>query len=114
MTDKQDVGIRAETRAAGFLRTKGFKILERNVRTPYGEIDLICRDGKTMVFVEVRYRYSTNFGQPEDTILGKKLNTMKQSAEWYIENHKISNDYRLDIVGITGNPPDLTHIQDAS
>jgi putative endonuclease len=114
MTGKQDTGARAESCADAFLRTLGFQILDKNVRTPYGEIDLVCRENKTLVFVEVRYRASVTFGQPEDTVLGRKMTRMRQSAEWYVSQHRINSDYRLDVIGITGEPAKITHIIDAS
>ncbi len=113
MTIAQDTGARAETRAAAFLRTQGFAILKQNIRTPYGEIDLLCQDGTTLVFVEVRYRRTPQFGEPEETTVGRKMQRMRQSAEWYVSQQKVEGDYRLDVIGMVGNPPRYTHIRDA-
>jgi putative endonuclease len=108
----QERGKHGEDLAAAFLLAHGFRILARNARTPFGEIDLVCRDGQTVVFVEVRYRASTAFGQPEETVLGRKLDRMRQSAEWYVTAHKLQGAYRLDVIGIAGKPPRPTHLQD--
>lgn len=108
----QERGKRGEDFATDFLRKKGFKIVERNVRTPFGEIDIVCRDGKTTVLVEVKYRASTAFGEPEEVVLGKKLERMRRAAEWYVTQYKLRGAYRLDVVGITGTPPRCTHLVD--
>ncbi|MDP2789784.1 MAG: YraN family protein [bacterium] len=108
----QERGKRGEDFAASFLLKNGFRIVERNVRTPFGEIDLVCNDATTTVFVEVKYRASTAFGQPEEVVVGKKLMRMRHAAEWYVTQHKLQGAYRLDVVGITGDPPRCTHLVD--
>lgn len=113
MSRTQATGARAEASAADYLRTKGFRVLKQNVRTPYGEIDLLCQDGSTLVFVEVRYRRSTQFGEPEETTVGRKMQRMRQSAEWYVSQQKVEGDYRIDVIGMAGDPPAFTHIHDA-
>jgi putative endonuclease len=105
-------GKRGEDFAADFLRQRNYRIVERNVRTPHGEIDLVCGDGGTTVFVEVKYRASTAFGAPEEVVLGKKLHRMQGAAEWYVTQHKLQGAYRLDVIGITGDPPRCTHLVD--
>lgn len=108
----QEQGKRGEDLAADFLLKSGFRIVERNVRTPHGEIDLVCEDGSTLAFVEVKYRSSTAFGEPEEVVLGKKLRLMRDAAEWYVTARARSGAYRLDVVGITGDPPTCTHLID--
>ncbi len=108
----QERGQRGEDLAANFLRKENFRIVERNVRTPHGEIDLVCQDSATMVFVEVKYRGSTAFGQPEEVVVGRKLQRMQRAAEWYVTQHKLMGAYRLDVIGITGEPPRCTHLVD--
>ena len=108
----QERGKRGEDFAADFLRQQGFRIVERNVRSPHGEIDLVCQDGTTTVFVEVKLRASTAFGAPEEVVVGKKLERMRGAAEWYVTNHRLTGAYRIDVVGITGNPPRCTHLVD--
>jgi putative endonuclease len=110
----QEQGKRGEDLAAAFLRQRNFRIVARNVRTPHGEIDLVCEDGTTVVFVEVKYRASTTFGEPEEVVLGKKLRRMRDAAEWYVTQHALPGAYRVDVVGITGNPPRCTHLEDVS
>jgi len=107
-------GKRGEDLAADFLRTKGYTLIARNVRSPFGEIDLICRDGKTTVFVEVKYRTAPNFGHPEEAIPGNKLERLEKSVEWYVTKNKLAGDYRLDVVSIEGESPQVVHLQDVS
>ena len=66
-------GQHAEDLAAAFLQHHGLELLERNYRCRFGEIDLIARDGKTLVFVEVRMRSSASFGGEDVT--GLKIRT---------------------------------------
>ncbi len=107
-------GKHGEDLAAGFLRKQGFRILARNVRTPYGEIDLICHDGHLTMFVEVKYRSNKRFGDPEDAVVGKKHDRLSQSVEWYVTERHVQGDYRLDVVTVHEAKPwkVLHHIQD--
>jgi putative endonuclease len=69
-----------------------------------GEIDLIMQDLNTLVFVEVRYRKSTVYGSPLETITQSKQNKIRLTAESYLSKHKLNNiDCRFDIVGLSGN-----------
>ena len=108
----QERGKRGEDLAANFLRGKNFRVVERNVRTPYGEIDVVCQDAAATVFVEVKLRTSTAFGAPEEVVVGKKLERMRRAAEWYVTQRKLQGAYRLDVVGITDDPPRCTHLVD--
>jgi putative endonuclease len=107
-------GARGENLAAAFLRQQGYRILKRNVRTPFGEIDIICREGAMLVFVEVKSRSSKQFGNPEDAVVGKKLERLKKSIEFYVTRQKWNGDYRLDIVTVekTKNNEECTLIRD--
>jgi putative endonuclease len=91
-------GARGENLAADFLRQLGFRILKRNVRTPFGEIDIICRKGAMLIFVEVKSRSSKQFGNPEDAVVGKKLERLTKSIEYYVTEYNWKGDYRLDVV----------------
>ena len=108
----QERGKRGEDFAADYLHKHGFRIVERNVRSPFGEIDLVCKDAATTVFVEVKYRASTAFGNPEEVVVGKKLERMRRAAEWYVTLHKLQGAYRIDVIGITGDPPRCAHLVD--
>ena len=76
--------------------------IESNFYTRYGEIDLIFTDEeeKTLVFVEVRYRKNSEFGEPLETIDGKKLEKIMISSQIYIKNIKWKQNVRYDVIGI--------------
>ncbi len=61
------------------------RVVERNFRCPIGEIDLVCRDGDQVVFVEVRSRRSCRYGRPEESISGRKRKRLVRLARWYLK-----------------------------
>ena len=77
-------GARAETLAAEFLMRKGLAIVARNFRTRFGEIDLIARDGRMLVFVEVRMRRSGAFGGAIESITAQKRARLVAAANGYL------------------------------
>lgn len=77
----------AEQLAATFLQQKGLKLVEKNFRCAYGEIDLIMRDGKTLVFIEVRLRRNSQFGGAAMSITPSKQQKLKRTAERYLQIH---------------------------
>lgn len=83
--EKKDKGDRGEERAAAFLEAQGYRILERNYRCPLGEVDLIARDGATVVFVEVKTRASCRFGTPEAAVGPRKQKRMTAVALFYLQ-----------------------------
>jgi len=84
-------GDRAEDLALKYLQSKGFTVAERNFHCRYGEIDLIMRDRDYIVFVEVRYRASSNFGGALESIDQFKQAKLRRAAEFYLVKRK-SND----------------------
>ena len=83
--EKQTKGARGEESAAEFLRVQGYRILERNYRCPLGEVDIIARDGNTIVFVEVKTRTSERFGSPQAAIGPQKQKRMTAIALYYLK-----------------------------
>jgi len=83
--ERKDKGDRGEDRAATFLRQEGYRILERNYRCPLGEMDIIARDGKTIVFIEVKTRSSDRFGSPQAAIGPQKQRRMTAIALCYLK-----------------------------
>ena len=100
-SEKIKLGKWGEDQAANFLMGKGGKILEKNVRTPYGEIDLIAEFNGDLVFVEVKTRSSSIYGNPEEAVTAGKLSHMIDSAESYLQEHpEISADWQIDVVAV--------------
>jgi len=98
------IGSWGERLAAEHLIANGLELLERNYRSPYGEIDLIARQDNIVVFVEVKTRSSDAFGWPESALTKRKREHLLQAALYYLQQHpEISDDWRVDIIAIRGN-----------
>lgn len=110
MAEHNDVGKIGEDLAAGYLEKEGYKIIERNYRTRWAEIDLVAEKtagffGKpTLVFVEVRTKIGENFGSPEDTINRAKLQRVLRNAKTYEAFSKWQGPCRIDAVCIVLKP----------
>jgi len=105
-----------EAAAAKFLRKRRMKILARNVRTPVGEIDIIAREGNTLVFVEVKTRRSGLFGLPQEAVGPTKQRQLRRAAQWYLgDGHGKGLQPRFDVVAVRvgENGPEIEHIPDA-
>lgn len=97
-------GEAAENRALRFLQERGCVLVARNWHCPFGEIDLIVRQGKTLLFVEVKYRKNAAFGGAAYSIGAGKLAKMRRSAELYLQQSgQTAAECRLDAVLIEGN-----------
>ena len=96
------LGQEGEDRAAKFLTKQGYKILERNYRTPSGEIDLIALHKDHVVFVEVKTRTSDAYGAPELAVNPQKQHRMVKAALGYIKYKKLHQvPCRFDVVAIS-------------
>ncbi len=93
-----------EQAACDFLKRAGFKILERNFRKGYGEIDIIGIDKDTLVFIEVKTRTGKQFGEPEESITPFKIRSLIKTSQFYkILNSKTPDLLRIDAVIVTIN-----------
>ncbi len=121
--ERQRIGRAAEDLAAGRLSSAGWEILARNARTRHGELDIVARDGDTLVFVEVKAgRAGSHFG-PERPILAidrrKQQRIRRLAAAWISEHRDLPpySEIRCDAVGVTydreGNLLDVEHIRAA-
>lgn len=105
-------GARYEALAARHLESKGYRILERNFTAKLGELDLIARDGETLVFVEVRQRSSLGFGSAAETLGRAKLRRLVRAAQLYAQARGLEDsEMRFDVVAFDGDA--LEHIEDA-
>ncbi len=103
MTHNRRIGQWGETVALAYLEGKGCRVVGRNVRTPYGEIDLVAEQDGVTVFVEVKTRTSDTFGDPEASVNARKQAHMLASAEYYAQQHEIDH-WQIDVIAITGRP----------
>ncbi len=95
-------GKNAEDLAAAFLQQQGLELLERNYRCRFGEIDLIARDGKTLVFVEVRMRTSASFGGAAASITAAKRGKLTRAARHYLAGTARTPACRFDALHVSG------------
>lgn len=108
-----DLGRECEEKAAAYLRSRGYNILERGWSTPMGEIDIIALDGDTLVFVEVRARSSAAYGTPAETVGRAKRGRIIKTALAYVKAKGLRPEsLRFDFIGFTaGEGPE--HIENA-
>ncbi|MGH8744538.1 MAG: YraN family protein [Burkholderiales bacterium] len=96
-------GVAAEKHAATFLQMQGLKLVETNYRCRFGEIDLIMRDGNTLVFAEVRLRKNPDFGGAAASITGQKQSRLVKAARHYLSSLKTLPNCRFDAVLLSGD-----------
>ncbi len=99
---RRQLGDAGEDLAAAALKKQGYKILERNYVTSLGEIDLIARQGKTLVFIEVKTRKNERFGAPQEAVNPAKQNKFRRLADYYLKQKRLGQEVllRFDVVGI--------------
>ena len=117
MSEKIKLGQHGERIAARYLRLRLYRVLARNYRTPFGEIDLVCRRSGVLVFVEVKTRTSQHFGNPETAITMQKMSHLIKAAECYRRREQCHGQpWRIDVLAIdvTANSrPAITHFENA-
>lgn len=99
-TKNLETGHLGEEIGREFLRKKGYKIIDQNYKTKFGEIDLIVRDKKTLVFVEVRTKIGDDLGSPEDSLNREKIKKLIKNAAVYVSRKDYQKSYRIDAVCI--------------
>ena len=102
------LGEHGEDRAATYLLSQHYQLLERNIRLGTREIDIIAKDPVTLeiVFVEVKTRSSEQYGSPSVAVTRKKLNSLRQVAREYVRTHHKRTDFRFDIITVLPNAID--------
>ncbi len=104
MRTTAEIGNYGERVAASFLRRHGYKVLTRNFKLIGGEIDLVCRHGDVLVFVEVRTRAGETFGRPAESIDARKEEALRFAARRYLELLRVEDvTYRFDAVEVRLN-----------
>lgn len=100
---KKRAGREGEELARRFFESKGYKIIAHNYRTKLGEIDLICEKGRSLVFVEVRCRAGSDFGEPEESVRRDKIDRIRQTALHFLSEKGIyDKEIRFDLFCIKG------------
>ena len=112
----RDTGIGGESLAAGYLMSKGLRILARNYRVVQGELDIVAMDGQVLVFCEVKTRRGIGFGPPECAVTPWKQRQMRRAAEAYLYCHGLRDqECRFDVVAVLlhDGTHDITHFKNA-
>lgn len=114
MSDKIKTGSKGENMAAEFLKKKGFEIVARNYRYKKSEIDLIVQRDNWLLFIEVKTRSSSEFGEPEEFVDAFKARMIFEAAEEYIFSTDWKGHIRFDVVSVKlGAVPEIEHFEDA-
>ncbi len=104
MATHLEIGREGEKLAEAYLADQGYTMLHRNWRYGRYEIDLIATKNNKLHFVEVKFRSSTQFGNPEEAVNQKKVKSLLQAIEQFLYLNQQYNDFRLDILSITKHP----------
>ena len=107
------LGIQGETIAKEYLENLGYKIVAQNYKNKIGEIDIICKEKDTMVFVEVKCRQSLKFGHPREAVNFYKQSKIRNVAIGYLKYNGLYEkiNVRFDVIDIVGDV--ITHIKNA-
>lgn len=111
----QKIGAWGESVAAEHLEKRGYAIVARNVRTPYGEIDIVAAKDDFTIFVEVKTRTSSSLGPPEISVTPRKQEHMLAAAEHYTQENEIDH-WQIDVIAVEGKIntiPKITHFENA-
>ena len=110
--NRRSYGTEGEQAARDYLAARGAKILEMNYRRPTGEIDIIARAGKTLLFVEVKRRSSLRYGRPAEAVNAAKQTHILRTAQLYLQENGLEDaPARFDVIEIL--PEGIRHIEGA-
>ena len=112
---RQEIGKWGEGVAARYLEEHGYNVVGRNVRTPYGEIDIVAEHEGSTIFVEVKTRTTSSFGPPEISVTPRKQEHMLAAADHYVQENEIDH-WQIDVIAVEGKPgkqPIFTHFENA-
>lgn len=108
----KNIGNKGESLAEQYLLDKGYKILDRNVYMRKAELDIIAKDGDTLVFVEVKTRNNFSFGNPLESMTKDKIDNIIYAAKMYIASKNLYGiNARFDFIAVSGT--EIEHIKDA-
>lgn len=109
--EKTKTGKAGEEKAEKYLKNKKYKILDKNYRCLYGEIDIIAEYNKTLIIVEVKYRKTTKYGKGYEAVGYSKQQKIIKTTEYYINEKNIKMPVRFDVISI--DDENITHIENA-
>lgn len=102
--NKREVGANYEKTAQFYLEKEGYRVIEWNYRCRFGEIDIIARDDRYLVFIEVKYRTSYKMGSALEAVTKRKQAVIRKVSRCYLVTKQLPQDTpcRFDVIGITG------------
>ena len=118
-SDKKLLGAFGEDAACRYLRRRGYKILDRNYACRLGEVDIVARKGRFVVFVEVKLRKNADFGAAAEYVTAAKQQRVILTAERWLQQHPVELQPRFDVVevyapaGLDTKKPEIHHLEDA-
>ncbi len=105
------LGLKGERSARRFLKRKGYKILEKNFKSPFGEVDVIARRGEVIAFIEVKTRLTDSFGSPSQAVTPERQKRYFNAARYYFAGRQIDFVVRFDIIEVFRG--EINHIENA-
>ena len=117
MAAHNELGKWGEELAAEYLQEKGYEIIERDWKSGHHDLDIIAKEGGTLVIVEVKTRRNRLFGDPEEAIDYRKRKSLQSAINHYVKSHRVKATVRFDIisiVGTIGSTPEIDHIKDVT
>lgn len=114
--DRKTLGARGEEIAVAYLKKQKYRIIETNFRCRCGEVDIIARDGKTLVFVEVKTRRTASYGLPQLAVTPFKQRQISKAALTYLSKNRLMEETaRFDVVSVflLDTSPTVDHIKNA-
>ena len=118
-SDKKLLGAFGEDTACDFLKRKGYKIVGRNYGCRFGEIDIIARDRRYIVFAEVKLRKSASHGTPAEFVTAAKQRRVIMAAQFWLAQNPTTLQPRFDVIevyapeGLATKKPEINHLEDA-
>lgn len=116
VSNLRELGSSGEQLARVWLEAQGYEYLAQNVYSRQGELDLVMKEGKTLVFIEVKLRRSQRQGSPLESITPRKQQHLLQAARYYLLKQPHEGPIRFDVLGIqlqADAAPQITHIKNA-
>ena len=119
MAKSKLVGAWGEAQAAEYMRKKGYQLVASSYRSRFGEVDLIVKNKKTIVFVEVKLRKNASFAAAREYVDRKKQDKLRVTAAMYLSQNECDLQPRFDVIeiyapdGVATARPEIEHMEDA-
>ena len=107
----KQLGAAGEKKARAYLKLHGWKILEKNFKNPFGEVDIIAKKGDVIAFIEVKTRLSESYGAPSQAVNERRKQRYIMGAKYYFINREMDCTVRFDIIEILNGK--INHIENA-